>query len=455
MRRATDRRGPGIGRRRVLAGLGGLGLLATLAPPLRAGAASADVDVVIVGAGAAGMAAARRMLEAGRSVTVLEARPRIGGRAWTETASFGVPFDQGCAWIHAADRNPFKPMAEAWGYTLEYHDPTIDRLSLDGRRSRPDDLATLQSTYDAMVDRIVAAGEAGRDLPAAAVSPRQQPLIDAAETVLGAMDMGVDVDELSTLEYADSADLEPNYLVAEGFGSVVARYGEGLPVRLSTPVTGIDWSGGGVAVDTPAGRVRGRACIITVPLGVLAAERIAFDPPLPLPLREAIARLPMGILCKIPLLLPAGETLGLAPFDDVLLERPGRRDLAFLARPFGQPLMIGFVGGDFGWELSAQGEAAAVDFGRAGIRAIFGADAARKVVRGGFTQWGSDPWSLGAYASAMPGHASARERLLEPVGDRLFLAGEACAGPLAQTCGGAFLSGRATADRVLALLDRG
>jgi len=455
MRGGTDRRGPQIGRRRVLAGLGGLGLAATLGLPLRSRAASGDVDVVIVGAGAAGMAAARRMLEAGRTVTVLEARPRIGGRAWTEDTSFGVPFDRGCAWLHAADRNPFKPMAEAWGYKLEYHDVAIDRLNLDGRPSRPGDLVTLESTYDTMVDRIVAAGEAGRDLPSAAVSPRDRPLVDAAETVLGAMDMGVDLDELSTREFAGTADLEPNYLVAEGFGSVVARYGEGLPVRLSTPVTAIDWSGSGVAVDTPAGRVRGRACIVTVPMGVLAAERIAFDPPLPLPLREAIAWLPMGMLCKIPLLFPAGETLGLAPFDDVLLERPGRRDAYFLAYPFGQPLMIGFVGGDFGWELSAQSEEAAVDFGIAGVRAIFGADAARKVIRGGFTHWASDPWSLGAYASAMPGHATARDRLLEPVGDRLFLAGEACAGPLMQTCGGAFLSGRATAERVLALLERG
>lgn len=455
MRSGMDRRGSLIDRRRVLAALGGLGLAATLQSPLRAQAASGDVDVVIVGAGAAGMAAARRLQEAGHSVTVLEARSRIGGRAWTEDTSFGVPFDRGCAWIHAADRNPFKPMAETWGYKLKYHDVAIDLLNLNGRPGRPGDLAILESTYDTMANRIVAAGEAGRDLPAAAVSPRNEPLIDAAETILGAMDMGVDLDELSTREFVDTADLEPNYLVAEGFGRLVARYGDGMPVRMSTPVTAIDWSGSGVTVETPAGRVRGRTCIITVPMGVLAAERIAFDPPLPLPLREAIARLPMGMLCKIPLLFPAGETLGLAPFDDVLLERPGRRDLGFLAFPFGQPLMIGFVGGDFGWELSAQGEEAAVDFGIAGIRALFGADAARKVVRGGFTHWGSDPWSLGAYASALPGHASARDRLLEPVGDRLFLAGEACAGPLLQTCGGAFLSGRATADRVLAHLERG
>jgi monoamine oxidase len=454
MRDGTDRGGPYIGRRRALAGLGGLGL-AAMAPSLGAWAASGDVDVVVVGAGAAGMAAARRVLEAGRTVTVLEARPRIGGRAWTEDTSFGVPFDRGCAWIHAADRNPFKPMADAWGYSLAYHDPSIDRLNLDGRPSRPDALATLQTTYDAMVDRIIGAGESARDLPSAIVSPRDRPLIDAAETVLGPMDMGVDVDELSTSDYTSAADLEPNYLVAEGFGSVVARYGEGLPVRLSTPVTAVDWSGEGVTVDTPAGRVRARVCIITVPLGVLAAERITFNPPLPLAMREAIARIPMGMLCKIPLLFPAGETLGLNEFDDVLLERPGRRDLAFLAFPFGQPLMIGFVGGDFGWELSAQGEEAAVDFGRAGIHAIFGADAARKVVGGGFTHWASDPWSLGAYASAMPGHAEERKRLLEPVGDRLFLAGEACAGPFIQTCGGAFLSGQATAERALALLERG
>ena len=87
-----------------------------------------DVDVVVVGAGAAGLAAAKALAKAGKSVVVFEAMDRIGGRAFTETETFGVPFDRGCAWLHAADRNPFFPEAEAAGWRMYHHDMGVDHL---------------------------------------------------------------------------------------------------------------------------------------------------------------------------------------------------------------------------------------------------------------------------------------------------------------------------------------
>jgi len=100
-----------------------------------------DVDVVIVGAGCAGLAAAKRLLAQGLTVTVVEAMDRIGGRAWTTTTDFGIPFDIGCAWIHAADRNPFFSEAVAAGWTLQHHDMALDHLWFGKRKATAAEMA--------------------------------------------------------------------------------------------------------------------------------------------------------------------------------------------------------------------------------------------------------------------------------------------------------------------------
>ncbi len=204
-------------------------------------------------------------------------------------------------------------------------------------------------------------------------------------------------------------------------------------------------------VETDAGAIRTRAVIVTASTGVLASGAIRFTPELPGPTQDAIADIPMGMLAKIPLQI-RDQRFGLEPFTDVLLARRGRRDLYFLSFPFASDLMVGFVGGDLGWELSAAGEAAAVDFATQGLVEMFGSNAARSVVKGALTPWASNPWTRGAYAAASPGRYGAREALAQPVGDRIFFAGEALAGGLIQTCGGAWRSGEAAARAVRALI---
>jgi monoamine oxidase len=419
-----------------------------------AGQAPGEPEVAIVGAGSAGLNAAARLRELGRSFVILEARDRIGGRAWTDSATFGVPFDRGCAWLHKADDNPYTALAEQWGFTLREHDATLEALYLrDGEASA----RQREQAGDAeeRLDRAIRArARKGRDQAASTVSPRRQPMIDAAETFHGPMSAAVDLDELSTLDLLSiGTDLAPNMLVREGYGTLVARFGEGLPVTLGTPVRRIDYSGGGVILDTPAGALRARTCIVTSSTGVLAAEKIAFDPPLPGWKRDAIADLPMGLLAKIPLQFRQAA-FRFGEFDDVLREVRGKRDIYFLCWPFGLNLMIGFVGGDFAWELSAAGEAEAIDFARGALRHMLGSEADRQFVKGSFTHWASDPWALGAYAAAVPGQAQARRALRQPVADRVFFAGEACAPRLTQTCGGAAWSGRETAELVAQVLAR-
>lgn len=410
--------------------------------------ASAETDVVVIGAGSAGLSCAHALIEAGRKVVTLEARGRVGGRAYTDTATFGVPVDFGCAWLHAADRNPYFPMAKAWGWTLQEHDYALEHVFSGARRFSAAEVASVGEAEEKLSARV---GRARRDQPAARLLGKITPTLDAAATNMGPLDVGVDLDELSTRDFGQAADLHPNYLTREGFGALVARFGGGVPVRLDTPVRAIRYDGPGVEVVTDAGVVTARAAVVTVSTGVLAARSIRFTPALASAKLDAIDRVPMGMLAKIPLQIP-GDRLGLAPFEDTLVARAGKQDIYFLAWPFDTDLLVGLVGGDFGWELTAAGEAAAIDFAKEAVERAFGSQARKKVVRGALTQWGADPWTRGAYAAAEPGQNHARATLATPVAERVFFAGEALAGEFIQTCGGAYLSGRAAALAVHAAL---
>ncbi len=400
---------------------------------------AADVDVVIVGAGAAGLAAAKTLKARGRTFRLLEARDRIGGRAWTDSTRLGQPFDIGCAWLHAADRNPFYDEAKAAGRALSYHCPGLERVYQGRKLALDDELAQIAAQEEAFLDALEGGAPGDR-----ASAIRVKGAGGAVGTYLGPMDFGADLDEISVADLASAADLEPNYLVAEGFGTLVADWGADVEVSLNTPVTRIRWDGPGVVAETPRGDVTAEKAIVTVSTGVLAFGGIRFTPDLPEETERAIHSLPMGLLAKIPLEI-RGDRLGLSPFDDVLVERYGHHDIYFLAFPFDTDLLVGFVGGDFAWEITAAGEAAAVDFATQSLERLFGSDVRGRIGRSLLTPWGADPWTRGAYAAARPGQSAAREVLGRPVGDRIWFAGEALGGPLKQTCAGARLSGERVA----------
>jgi monoamine oxidase len=437
-------------RRDVLSGLAGVSLLPVFSRNVLAQLLPANPDVAIVGAGSAGLSAARQLASAGKSVIVLEAMDRIGGRAFTESETFGTSFDWGCAWIHSADRNPYYPLAQQWKFDLARHDDGLDRVYYGSRRFSEAEMRRVGRIRAEIVRANEAAARRG-DGVVSSVRTIRTPEEQVTATFMGPMDMAVDFGELAIRDYNDQAELEPNYLLREGFGALVKRFGEGVPVSLSTPVTRIRYDGPGVVLETPKGNVSARACIITASTGVLRADAIKFDPALPEWKADAIANVPMAMLAKIPLLLD-GERFGLEPFEDLLCEQQSNQDIYFLAFPFDSNMMIGFVGGGFGWEMSAAGREIAVDFATGALKRMFGADAGKRVVKGDITRWGGNPWVRGAYSAARPGHTRARRALARPVADRLFFAGEAIAGEFAQTCGGASLSGATTALQVLKVL---
>ena len=205
-----------------------------------------DVDVVIVGAGAAGLAAAKSLHAQGLTTSVLEAMDRIGGRAWTRSTDFGVPFDIGCAWLHAADRNPFLPEAQSAGWTLHHHDMSLDHLYYGSRRADAAEMAAIVAAEDEL-GRLMEGDGPDDDRLSSLLN--QSRASRATATFCGPMDFAKDADEISVADFRNAADLDPNYFTLEGFGTLIHRFGADVPVALSTPVQRIDWSGPGVSVE--------------------------------------------------------------------------------------------------------------------------------------------------------------------------------------------------------------
>lgn len=441
---------PLVSRRSVLSGC-----LATAALPAWAQAVPANPDVVIIGAGSAGLSAAHALIAKGLSVIIIEGADRIGGRAYTESETFGVPFDHGCSWVQGPKDLPYVSMAKEWNFTLLDHGGASEALYVGDQPATNIERRKNNAAWAAIDGVLNKAGRAGRDVAASSVVPADLDFAAVPQTWTGPMDWGVDFDDLSTMDIWNYADLGANYMIKEGYGSLVARMGAGLPVQLQTLATRIDWRGDGVSVETTAGTIRTRACITTVSTGVLNAGSIRFTPDLPESTQHAISNLPMGLLAKIALQFD-GERFGLRSNDWLSYWVPNELPAEacyFLTFPFNYNLMVGFVGGEFGWSLSAEGEDAAIDFALGEVVKLFGSKARDHFIKGRLTGWAENPLTLGAYAAAMPGQYEARLDLAQPVGDRVFFAGEAIAVPYPSLCGGAYLSGQDVADKVAAVFN--
>lgn len=241
-------------------------------------------------------------------------------------------------------------------------------------------------------------------------------------------------------------------MVKQGYGTVVSRMGSGLPVQLNTPAIRVNWGGDGISVDTHAGTIRAKACIVTVSTGVLNSGAINFTPALPDWKLQAIDNLPMGLLAKITLQFDK-ERFGLSANQWLTYWVPNEmpaKACYFLTWPFGFNIMVGFVGGEIGWQISAEGTDAAVDFALNEVVKMVGSKARNHFVKGHLTGWANNPWTHGAYAAPRPGHYGARAELAKSLGNRLFFAGEAVGVPYVQLCSGAYTSGENAAREVAA-----
>ncbi len=408
-----------------------------------------DLDVDVIGAGAAGLAAARTLVTRGFAVQVIEARNRVGGRSHTDTARYGVPIDLGCQWLHSADINPFLAIAAELGFTVVQREPAWGGRRRIGKLSEAE-IEAVEQTIEEGLAAITAAGEQGRDIAASEVlSPTApgRPLLDAIISWI----YGVDPPRASTMDAALYRETHHNWPVAEGYGALVAANGAGLPVKLATPALAIDWRGPGVRVNTPAGTVSARAAIVTLPTGVLNEEKVRFRPGLPAAKLSAIEHLPLGVADKVFFRIE-GDAAGL-PADSFLRGRhDSSRTSSIQIRPFGRDIVNCYFGGSYARELEETG--AMIEAAMAELVNALGSDIRGRLDEPQATAWFLDPHARGSYSAALPGHAHRRADLAAPLGGRLFFAGEACSPDFFSTCHGAHLSGITAADAVAEALRR-
>jgi monoamine oxidase len=406
-----------------------------------------EFDVVVIGAGAAGLAAARRIATAPLSLHVLEARDRAGGRGWTVRDVTGLPIELGCGWLHSADENEWCIIAATLGFALDRTRPQW-RTQWKNLGFPPADHDDFRATLERFWDRLDAGGDAEKDVPGDSFlepGSRWNGLINAISTYMN----GVELDGLSARDFWRYRDTGTNWRVVEGYGALIAALADGLDISFACPAEVIDHGGRRIRIQTPRGDIEARAVIVTVPTDVLAAGVPRLSPELPDKIAAAAA-LPLGVADKVYLRLTGGEDI---PKDAHLYGAIDRVDTgSYHLRPLGRPLVEGYFGGEFARELEKEGEAGFASFAVDQLAALMGNDVRKRLELIAASNWVRDPWARGSYSRARPGHADARQVLAAAVDQRLFFAGEACSRDDFSTAHGAYRSGVAAAERAISAL---
>lgn len=410
---------------------------------------TADFDVVIVGGGAAGIAAARRLSRTGLSVLLLEAATRLGGRAWTEHIA-GTLIDLGCVWLHSADRNAWTRVAEEAGVAIDRTEPPW-KTEFDARGFAPGEQPACRNAFKDWVKRIAATPPA---------SDRSSDALDPGgdrntyiRTIVGYL-TGARMEDLSAADFLafDGADTGINWRPANGYGSlVVSSFPAGVALRLATPVEAIELGADHVALSTPRGTVRARTALLTMSSTVFASGAIRLPSALNA-WREAASRVPLGRNEKL-----FFEILDGTAFDPEVDAMGNPKDIKsgrYHIRPLGRPMIECFLGGEGARFLEERGAIDAYAYALDQIADVFGSDVRRNLRPLAATSWYHMTYVAGAYSNALPGHTAARQMLATPFEQRIFFAGEATNARDYGTAHGAYDSGVRAADEVMAALRR-
>ena len=419
--------------------------------------------VLVVGAGMSGAKAARVLDSAGFNVVVLEARDRIGGRTWTDKG-LGAPVDLGASWIHGRRGNPITKLAKEIGapiYNWDYGDAELFNEGGvgDGR---------FMLAYDSFENKVYAAAEKviARN-PAASV----QDVIDAMKAdgafgklnekeinflVHGSIEANVAADADQVLAAGLVIDEEfggGDAVLPGGYGQLTAALLQDLDVRINHEVTAVDMIDDIVRVDTNKGAFEADYVVVTAPLGVLKASKIAFAPPLPETKQRAIDGLAMGVLNKVFLRFP--EVFWNPKRDNIVnvTEERGAFSLWFsLAQATGAPVLVSLISGAFGASIEGMSDDEVVERAMATLRSMYGDEIPRPTGHR-ITRWIQDPYAHGSYSyTPMGASVEMFDDLAAPVGERLFFAGEATIADYYATVHGAYLSGLREANRIIELV---
>ena len=433
---------------------------------------SGDFDVVIVGAGAAGLGAARTLIRGGARVIVLEARDRVGGRAVCDNTTFPIPVDLGAQWFHQGLTNSLRVVAQQLGYQT-VHD-AFPRVVCDGNKQLPSDdprvleFSTLAVTLDQLIEEAGTSVAAGNrpDGPASEVIADEIKASEYYKMASTAVNVfSSKMEDLSLLDFANFYDraLLPvssgggdEFFIPYGMGNFIADFAGGVQVELSTPVKEIWWGEPwGVGVTTASNtHLSAKAAIITAPVPVLARGAIEFKPALDRAYTDAFSGLKMDTLGKFFLQFNSNVKFNVPNINSVCVPLTKNADVPFIiTRIYGENIAMLFVLGTLAEQLETQGEEAMLEYALEKMAEMFDTPINRdNLVATSHHSWLKDEWSLGCVSYAPPGAVPLRQTLAQPINNQLFFAGEAVSLYAHSSVHGAYETGATAARQILKLL---
>jgi len=420
-------------------------------------------QIIVIGAGIAGISAAKKLQAQGFSVIVLEGRDRIGGRMWTDN-SLGIPLDLGAAWIHTTDGNPISPLVQQfgiqtvisdlesqWNYKgvnqlLSKREERLINKALKSFVNRAIELKNESSSQNITLADIAQQIIESQELTGITLKGFRANLFSTFES-----DMADDLANLGIKGFGEDSEFAGDDVVfPQGYIQLAEALSSDLDIRTKHLVDQITYDEHGVKVSTDRGVFSGSKVIITVPLGVLKRGLIKFSPELPEAKLAAIEKLGMGALNKLVLKFPQqfwpSEPYTMAYVNGSIPDR--YVEFYNWQKYIQQPILVAIVSGNFSRSLSQMSEAKATQNIMSDLQAMFGQDIPQPTATL-LTQWHNDPFTYGSYSTfSLTGSIQDCDRLAEPIGDRLFFAGEATNGKYLGTVHGALLSGEREANRI-------
>ena len=438
----------------------GGGLMAACAPQHPPSAQPQRPDarsVLVIGAGMAGLSAARSLADAGWPVRLIEARDRIGGRVHTDR-DWGAPLEMGASWIHGTADNPLMELArqaQARLVTTEYYgwaklvvDPTLGPLDYDPTPWRA---FVERARYQVDGGSLAAAVHAAAGAERLSTADRAQLAFYLTTEIED--EFAADADQLSAITF-DEGDYTggDQDVITNGYDALPRLLANGLQIELNTPVTAITQRDDSVIVRAKDRSLQGPAAIVTVPLGVLKAGAITFDPPLPDHHSHAVEALGFGVLSKSFFRFNRrGWTVDDA-FYQYLAADAGWWAQWFTMPAAAGPIVLAFNAGERGRAVESSSPRDLMATALPIARRLFGDISPLEVKT---SNWSADPYARGAYSFHAPGSGlDDRRRLQEPISDRLYLAGEAVGVNNPASVHGAVSSGRYAADQLMRRLSR-
>jgi monoamine oxidase len=407
---------------------------------------------IIIGAGAAGLAAARMLHDAGQPVVVLEARDRIGGRVWTDHTFADVPVecgaefihgDQVCTWDWVRRAGAETALASKWsGRRIVLEDGSLAGSEIFHKRSDLHALLDLENRFDSYTGPEITLSEwlTQNNIHGLA---RHIADIRMAHAYCTNPEL-LSVHEAVREAQASAHNGEGDFHILPGYDTILNLIANCLDIRRNSPVAQINWSHESITITLRSGeQLSAQHAICTLPLALLKKNAVQFVPGLPEAKQQAIAALAMHPAMKV--IYRFAEPFWDA--DMAFLSAPNPRPTWWTVRP-GAPILTNFITGPRAAAIASQPDQI-IEGGLAHLQAIFGR-APRELFRAArVIDWAADEWAQGGYSSPPPGSNGARATLAAPCG-ALHFAGEATVtNDAPATVHGALASGERAAHAIL------